>query len=832
MTYVVQPGDSLYSIARRFNMTVTDIIRQNNLRSSLLNVGQVLHLRLGRGTEQANYKHVVQAGESLYMIAKQYGLSVSELKQLNRLASSNLRIGQELVVSAKPKMSLPQDQPFYTVRASDTLYSIARQFNVTVGHLIKLNGLLSNNLRVGQKLQIHSAEEPANSGTPENNTIHIVAPGESLYSIARQYKLSVAQLMKLNELETSHLVVGQRLRVKEKDESQEQNSSPSPGEVHNTSNPPSGTIIHIVRRGDSLYALARKYGVNINQIRQLNRLNSDLLQVGQKLIITQGNTWTTSPAPEETPEIGIPQEDASLYHLVAPGETLYSIARQYGLSINQIKRLNQLATDQLQLGQKLRVREEASAPSSTPEEDTEGFIGPIDPTYTLNPRQLPFQMKSFIEARKIFQLETASGEEIFGSGLKGAVGRNHVNRPEDLEKVQRRLIQLKILGLNHPESPESIKRNSGVGAITANLIPRTIEAIERFQNLFRVRFWIEHSTRVAMMQTNQFTPGVVVPGDITYKLLREYTEYRLSFPHPHTHQPTQVKFHNFPRSNYTVFYQGVSYAGSSNPEIPISVFRRLGLEEDLALALKYASKHEGNFDAINSYDKAIFSYGFIQFAGNGGGLAPLMASMKRKAPAVFQEYFQKFGIDVSFQIYGEEIRNAQLIVANPYDRGGKYLVKDTEAERVIRSDKQLYGVFIRAGFYLPVVTLQIDSAIRDYVRPALAIRMDIIAGMLRLNQVSIQEFISSPMGLTLLIDLTINQWVNRAREVFREAIEKVAMKQSLYSRAELQQIDERQVITQIISDARSRQDQRLVQRATNILHSGLSWRKKNPQSLS
>ena len=307
--------------------------------------------------------------------------------------------------------------------------------------------------------------------------------------------------------------------------------------------------------------------------------------------------------------------------------------------------------------------------------------------------------------------------------------------------------------------------------------------------------------------------------------LREYTLYKLNFPHPHTHKPITVKFQNFPRSPFTSYYQGVSFPGSSNPEIPLSVFQKLGLGKDLAASLKYVSKHEGNFDAINSYDQGIFSYGFIQFAGNGGGLALLLATIKHKAPKVFEEYFQKFGVDVAYTIFDNQIRSAQNQVVNPYDTQGRYLAQGVEAEKILRANKQLYGVFIRAGYYLPIVTLQIDSAIQSYVRPALNIKLDIAVGMLRLNQVLLTDYINSPMGMTLIIDTTINQWINKTREVFRDAIERVAIKQNLYAQSSLIKIDEREVITQIIAEARSRKDLRLAQRATNILHSGLSWRK-------
>ena len=766
MTYTVQSGDSLYSIARKFNTSIQEIIRLNNLSTSLVNVGQVLNIGQAAHLGQSKpLKHIVIAGESLYSIAKEYNLSVSELKQLNRLVSSNLRIGQELIVSApEPLSNIQPKVAYHHVVSGDTLSSIARRYRAEVEELIQWNNLNSNHLAIGQKIRVIP---PDNNTTQDNNQpfIHTVSWGDSLYAIARKYNTTVAKIVEINQLESHYLNIGQNLTIPQKQKSikpppiETPKKKPNNNQVNNTPEDPN---IHIVIAGESLYSIARKHGLSLNYLRQINHLDSDLLRVGQPLKVHK------EKKEEKKPESNIVQED------------------KIKINIKEDKEIQQ-------------NRE--------------------------TPKNLPAHIQAVLEARKIFQLEFENGAEIFGSGLRGPVGRNHVNRPEDLEKVQRRLIQLSLLSSDHQESPANIRQSLGVGAITANLIPKTIDAIEKFQNKYKVYFWIEHSTRVAMMQTSNYTPGVVVPDDITYRFLKEYTSYKLSFPNPHTHKPVTIKFTNFPRSPYTTYYQGVSFPGNSNPEIPLSVFQKLGLGKDLAAALKYVSKHEGNFDAINSYDQGIFSYGFIQFAGNGGGLAPLLATIKHKAPKVFEDYFQKFGVDVAYTVFDNQIRSAQTQVVNPYDTQGRHLAQGLEAEKIIRANKQLYGVFIRSGYYLPIVTLQVDAAIQSFVRPALTIKLDIIVGMLRLNQVVLTDYINSPMGLTLIIDTTINQWINKTREVFRDAIEHVAIKQNLHSQSALIKIDEREVISQIIADARHRKDLRLVQRATNILHSGLSWRK-------
>ncbi len=805
MRHTVKSGDSLFSISRKYNVPIEQIRGLNKIKDDAIYVGQVLMLKADTSSATQKNKHIVRAGESLYAIARQYGLSVTELKQLNPLASSNLRIGQELFIAQTDKQPSETLKAYYhTVSPGESLHYIAEKYNITVSDLVRLNGLLSNNLKVGQVLKVEEMEvekpSPTINPSTDSGAFHTVVRGDSLFSIAQKAGINVRRLMDINELTTYNLQVGQVLRLKP----QLNTLQPKPNTAHDMT-------IYVVKLGDSLHSIARTYHTTIDKIQNVNQLDeNDILHIGQQLLIPSREPQSTST---------IPNTRNGLFHTVQLGESLYSIAQKYGTDVATLRQQNQLSNNFLAIGQKLVIK---AANTTLPNPSTQLSSASSANVQT---HLLPNQMKNILEARKIIKIQQLNGEDIFAGGLRGAVGRNRVNRPDDLQKVQTRLVQLNMLTRNHRESPEDIQKVIGNAALTANYIPMTIQAIERFQEQFKVRFWIDHSSRVAMMKTSSFTQGVVVPGDITDKMLREYTEYTLSFPHPNTGQETTVRFHNFTRSSFTEYYHGVSYVGTSNPEIPLVVFERLGADQMLAEALRYVSKHEGNFDAINSYDKAIFSYGFIQFAGNGGGLVPMLAGLKQKAPQVFQAYFQAFGIDVNIPEGIASGQRPELVVANPYDRGGKHLVRGLEAERALRTDKVLHGVFIRAGHYLPVVTMQIDAALRDYVRPALNIRIDVVAGALRLVDVPITQFINSAMGTTLLIDLTVNRWTATTRKIFQEAIEKVAIQERLYSQTALEQIDERKVIVQIIQSAKTAQDVRLLQRATNIYKSDLSWHK-------
>ena len=199
--YTVTKGDSLWSIARKFNTTVDKLKELNNLSSNLLSVGQTLKIGDNDEPLEEDY-YIVKKGDTLYGIAMAYGLTVARLKELNNLTSNNLSIGQRLKVMDTPTMQ--NDDNYYTVVSGDTLYAIANKFNTTVDKIKQANNLTSNNLSIGQKLVIPD----------ENNyQVYTVVSGDTLYGIARKFNTTVSAIESLNNLNTSTLSIGQKLLI-------------------------------------------------------------------------------------------------------------------------------------------------------------------------------------------------------------------------------------------------------------------------------------------------------------------------------------------------------------------------------------------------------------------------------------------------------------------------------------------------------------------------------------------------------------------------------------------------------------------------------------------
>ena len=256
-TYIVKSGDSLWSIAKRYGVSIDDIKKANNLSSNLLNIGQVLIIPSEEEPPEIGdfIVYTVSSGDNLYKIATKYNLTVDDLVNYNDLATTNLSIGQQLLI---PVQKTNETQT-YIVKSGDTLYSIASKYGISVNTLKNYNNLTTNVLNIGQKINIPVTSEQ----TPSSYLDYVVKKGDSLYSIASKYNTSVSDIMKINNLNTSLLNIGMVLKIPVK----------------------SSEITYIVQSGDSLYSIARKYNTTIGSIKSKNNLTSNNLSIGQILII-------------------------------------------------------------------------------------------------------------------------------------------------------------------------------------------------------------------------------------------------------------------------------------------------------------------------------------------------------------------------------------------------------------------------------------------------------------------------------------------------------------------------------------------------------------------
>lgn len=257
-TYVVQKGDSLYSIANKLGTTVSELKKENNLTTNTLQIGEVLRIPTKEIYEGEENVYIVQKGDTLYSIAAANNTTVDELKKANNLTSNILSTGQLLKI---PSALLPEST--YIVKKGDSLYSIANKYNTTVDELKRINNLTSNILSIGQVLKLPS-DKVSDVEKEENTISYTVQKGDSLYSIARKYSTTIDKIKDLNNLTTNLLSIGQVLLI------------PTDTNLETT---------YTVQKGDSLYSIAKKYDTTVDRLKQLNNLSSNLLSIGQMLIV-------------------------------------------------------------------------------------------------------------------------------------------------------------------------------------------------------------------------------------------------------------------------------------------------------------------------------------------------------------------------------------------------------------------------------------------------------------------------------------------------------------------------------------------------------------------
>ena len=226
-----------------------------------------------------NQKYIVKKGDTLYGISNQFGVSVTELAELNGIKGSFLQIGKELLIPNNSGTN-PNNMFMYTVKSGDTLYGIARKYNTTVDEIMKLNYFKNTTLQPGQVIRIPEMYFKEDEMFLPNYVNYTVKKGDTLYSIARNNYVSVDTLIKDNGLTSNILSLGQIIRIRTQQTIVEECFGPSytPPKEENS-------VTYTVKKGDNLYSIARKFSTTVQDIKKKNNLSSNLLSIGQRLII-------------------------------------------------------------------------------------------------------------------------------------------------------------------------------------------------------------------------------------------------------------------------------------------------------------------------------------------------------------------------------------------------------------------------------------------------------------------------------------------------------------------------------------------------------------------
>ena len=327
-THTVRKGETLDGICSRYGLTKTVVLKSNNLRSSGLMAGQRLRIpyqttsyeMLPEGSVAKGYLaaeagggnfvlHKIRPGETVYELSRVYGVPIHLIAAWNDLNDiSRIRAGQQLV--------------FYIQGSGNTVAAVSsggdqvKQFMPE-----RTKEIIEDNTRP-QEVQVKLAavrEDPHNEAPGQ---YYLVKEGDSLWGIARQFDLDSTELQRLNGMATNVIYPGDRLLVA---------SSQSLG----------AEFYHEVRSGDSLWTIARTYNVSAEEIKRWNNLRGNLIHPGKKLLL-------------RVEDAGEPMVD-TIYQ-VRSGDSLWTIARKHNIAPEEIKRWNNLKDNTIYPGNRLLLK--------------------------------------------------------------------------------------------------------------------------------------------------------------------------------------------------------------------------------------------------------------------------------------------------------------------------------------------------------------------------------------------------------------------------------------------------------------------------------------------
>ena len=342
--------------------------------------------------------YTVVKGDTLWKVSNNYGVPVSELKTLNNLTSDTIYVGQVLklalpTVSTTPTVTSPTVTApttpttttaynTYTVVKGDTLWGVATKNNITVSSLKTLNNLTSDTILVGQVLNISvkSATSTNTTTTTSVQTVtstksYTVVNGDTLWGVAKKNNISVATLKTLNNLTSDVIYVGQVLKLSTSTtDTSVSKPSATPEAVSTVTSNKTYTVVS----GDTLWGVATKNSLTVSNLKELNKLTSNVIIPGQVLVVgatttsstssTTTNTTTSTPSPTQTATTTPVASNVTSYTVVK-GDTLYKVAVANNLSISALKIYNNLTSDTIYVGQVLslvKVSEPVTTPVTTP----------------------------------------------------------------------------------------------------------------------------------------------------------------------------------------------------------------------------------------------------------------------------------------------------------------------------------------------------------------------------------------------------------------------------------------------------------------------------------
>ena len=325
-TYTVKSGDSVWGISNSFGISMSQLIEWNNIKNNFIYPGQKLTIKGGQTTGSSTNN----SGNNT-----------------NSSGNSNTSVGTGQTSGAK-----------YTVTSGDSVWKIANDHGISRNQLIQWNNIKNNFVYPGQQLIVSNggsststttntgnASSSSNAGsTAVSGTKYTVKSGDSVWSVSNKYGISMSQLIQWNNIKNNFIYPGQQLVVSNGSSSSSAttNQNTTNNTNTNTGAASTGDTIYTVKAGESVWGVANKHNITMDQLIQWNNIKNNFIYPGQQVIVKKGTTQSAPTTGQKT-------------YTVKAGESVWGVADSHGITMNQLIEWNNIKNNFIYPGQQLIV---------------------------------------------------------------------------------------------------------------------------------------------------------------------------------------------------------------------------------------------------------------------------------------------------------------------------------------------------------------------------------------------------------------------------------------------------------------------------------------------
>ncbi|HFD0535582.1 TPA: LysM peptidoglycan-binding domain-containing protein [Enterococcus faecium] len=341
------------------------------------------------GGQTTGAKYTVQSGDSVWKISNDHGITMAQLIEWNNIKNNFVYPGQQLIVSnggssntgantgntsgsnsSNSSSSNTASGTKYTVKAGDSVWSVSNKYGITMAQLIQWNNIQNNFIYPGQQLTVSNSgstnsassntgssantnnSSSANTGSSSSQGTYTVKAGESVWSVANKNGITMNQLIEWNNIKNNFIYPGQQLIVKGGNSVNTNTGSTTsaakpntPNTSATTSTSSSGNTMYTVKAGESVWSVANKHHITMDQLIEWNNIKNNFIYPGQQVIVKKGSSQTTN---QQAPA-------GSKTYTVKSGESVWGVTDSHGITMAQLIEWNNIKNNFIYPGQTLIV---------------------------------------------------------------------------------------------------------------------------------------------------------------------------------------------------------------------------------------------------------------------------------------------------------------------------------------------------------------------------------------------------------------------------------------------------------------------------------------------